>query len=72
MSQMNKDTIIQQCADGYRTVTGTLDPVKYGELGGKIAQIRTETHYVGAGLYLSYLHDTGIPAVTATYTILAN
>lgn len=39
MSLINKDTIIQQCADAYRTATGTTEPVKYGELGEKISHL---------------------------------
>ena len=39
MSNINKDTIIQQCADGYRTASGTTEAVKYGELGNKIAEL---------------------------------
>ena len=39
MSQINKDTIITQCANGYRMVTGTSNPIKYGELGTLISTL---------------------------------
>ena len=42
MSLINKDTVIQQCADGYRTATGTVSLVKYGELGELISALSNE------------------------------
>lgn len=39
MSQINKDTIITQCANGYRMATGTSNPIKYGELGTLISTL---------------------------------
>lgn len=72
MSSINKDTIIQQCADGYRTASGTTEAVKYGELGNKIAELSgggggldyTVTFKVGSEVYeiVSVNAGTGITA----------
>ena len=47
MSLINKDELILNCADAYRTASGTTASVKAGELPQKISQLSGGAHEIG-------------------------
>lgn len=75
MSQINKDTIITQCANGYRMATGTSDPIKYGELGTLISTLSnydgiiiTKRNALGYPICVDASHlNLALPSLGAAY-----